>query len=128
MKVEKPVVVVNQNTIKVTTKYLAQKKLPAPVYGFVLYNQAGTEVLEANTIKEKIKTSSVSSNQKIELEWEFPNILPDGKYSLSVACCDQSTTHFYEWYNSILEFRVKKYSITAGIVDPKIDVSIRSII
>lgn len=125
MIVNKPKVTITDSSIRVSTSYKATKDLPAPVYGFVLYNKAGTNVLEANTLKEKISTTPVLTNEKITLEWEFPNMLPDGSYSLSVACCDLSTTHFYQWVNNAVAFRVKKYKTTAGIVDPEIKVVIK---
>lgn len=125
MTVNKPSVTVTNSSIRVTTSYKATKDLPEPVYGFVLYNKAGTNVLEANTLKDKIATQSVVRGEKITLEWDLPNILPDGSYTLSVACCDQSTTHFYQWVNNAAVFRVKKYKKTAGVVDPEINVVIK---
>lgn len=125
MTVGTPEVSVTKQSITVMTTYTATKSLPSPVYGFVLYNKAGTDVLEANTIKEKINTKSVQIGDTVSLEWEFPNILPDGSYSLSVACCDQSTTHFYQWVNNAAVFKVKKYTTTAGIVDPTINVTLK---
>lgn len=116
---------VTSDSIRVSTTYFATKDLESPVYGFVLYNNAGTNVLEANTIKEKIKTKNVSKGDQISIEWEFPNILSDGKYTLSVACCDQSTTHFYQWVNNAASFKIAKYERTAGVVDPEIKVVIK---
>lgn len=122
--VEHAKVDVTDKLIRIETPYTATKKLPAPVYGFVLYNQAGVNVLEANTLKEKIKTSPVSVGEKTVLVWQIPNILPDGTFSLSIACCDQSTTHFYQWVNNAISFKVRKYNKTAGIIDPEIKVNI----
>lgn len=123
--IEKPRVLVEDKSISVTTVYRATKELPPPVYGFVLYNKAGTNVMEANTIKEKIKTMALRDEEVITLQWKFPNVLPDGTYTLSVAACDQSTTHFYQWVNEAVAFRVKKYNKTAGIVDPDIEVTLK---
>lgn len=123
VRVIKPKVNVTDKSILVITSYMATKDLQAPVYGFVLYNKAGTNVMEANTLKEKIKTKALTKGEDVLVKWEFPNILPDGSYSLSVACCDQSTTHFYQWVNNAITFKVKKYNKTAGIVDPIIEVS-----
>ncbi len=122
--VQRPIVKVAPDIITVKTTYRFTKDLDPPVYGFVLYNQSGVNVLEANTLKEKLKTQAVRSGNTISLEWQFPNVLPDGTFSLSVACCDQSTTHFYQWLNNAITFKVKKYNKTAGVVDPDIKVNI----
>ncbi|HEX8182888.1 MAG TPA: ABC transporter ATP-binding protein [Candidatus Saccharimonadales bacterium] len=127
MVVDNTSVKVTDDAIEVITSYTASKNLPPPVYGFVLYNQAGVNVLEANTIKEKLKTISVKQGDSLKLSWKIPNMLPDGTFTLSVACCDQSTTHFYQWVNNAATFKVRKYTKTAGIVDPEIKVNIAKV-
>lgn len=123
--IEKTKVLLTNDFLHVTTTYKATKDLPAPVYGFTLHNKAGTNVLEANTIKEKIKTAPVSQSERIIVEWKIPNILSDGSYNLSVACCDQSVTHFYTWQNNAAIFKVDKYQNTAGVVSPEIKTVIK---
>lgn len=108
--------------IYISTEFVATTELPPPVYGFTLYNSAGVVVLEANTLKERIKTSQAKKGSIIKIIWSFSNILPDGKFTLSVACCDQSTTRYYMWVNNAIVFSVKKRNITAGVVDPTIQV------
>jgi ABC-2 type transport system ATP-binding protein len=123
--VEKTSVSLTDKFLQVTTTYKATKDLPAPVYGFTLHNKAGINVLEANTIKEKIKTAPVLRGENVVIEWKIPNILSDGSYNLSVACCDQSVTRFYTWLNNAATFKVDKYKNTAGVVNPEIEAVIK---
>lgn len=115
----------SDSDIIIIAEFVATTDLPPSVYGFTLYNSAGVVVLEANTIKERIKTHKVAKGSSATLTWKFQNILPDGKFSLSLACCDQSTTHYYVWVNNAKIFRVKKRNMTAGVVDPIIEVSLK---
>jgi ABC-type proline/glycine betaine transport system ATPase subunit len=101
---------ITDEVISISTEFVADVDLPPPVYGFTLYNSLGTVVLEANTIKERIKTLQAKKGSSTILIWRFPNILSEGKYSLSLACCDQSTTHYYVWVNSAKIFKVKNKS------------------
>jgi len=115
----------NNDTIRISATFKATKDIEPPVYGFTLFNKSGTDVLEGNTIKERTKTAPVSKNDSVTIEWEFPNILADGTYTLSVACCDESVTNYYQWLNNAAEFKITKDERTSGIVDPKIEVTIK---
>jgi len=118
---------VKEKNIFITTKYKAAVNIKPPIYGFVLYNSAGTNIIEANTMKDNIKTSSLVAGEVAELVWEIPNILSDGKYSISVACCDTTKTHFYIWVNNATGFEINKLIKTAGLVNPKVRASISRI-
>ncbi|QQS21816.1 ABC transporter ATP-binding protein [Candidatus Saccharibacteria bacterium] len=119
---------VGTERVTIKTTYMANKNLPPPVYGITLYNNAGTNVLEANTLKENIKTKPIQKGDKVSLEWEFQNILSDGSYNISVACCDLSVTRYYQWVNKAVSFSVKKHEITGGVVDPQISVVMNEVI
>ncbi len=114
---------VSDKSVKITTYYAIDKDLPAPIYGITLYNSAGVNVLEANTRKEKYKTSVIKKGQLVSFVWEFPNILASGSYRISTACCDQSATRFYEWLNNAGHFTVTRTTQTAGIVNPIVKVT-----
>lgn len=111
---------VSKSSIVVTTQYKASKALPAPIYGFTLYNSAGVNVLEANTLKEKITTAKVIPGSIATIEWEFPNVLSDGRYYVGTACCDQSATRYYDWLNKATNFEIVKSIPTGGVINPSI--------
>ncbi|HEX7368634.1 MAG TPA: ABC transporter ATP-binding protein, partial [Candidatus Saccharimonadales bacterium] len=54
MIVEKSRVVVKDDSVIITSYYGAERDLPAPLYGIVIYNNAGVNILEANTRKDRI--------------------------------------------------------------------------
>ena len=119
-----PTIKVTKDTIRITTEFkITADTLPSPLYGFTLYNTAGTNILEANTRKEKMSTKSVKKGEIVSLVWEFENMLSTGGYNISVACCDQSVTRYYEWLNHAAKFFVTKTTQTAAITDPVISVN-----
>jgi len=116
---------ITKETIRITTEFeVTADTLPPPIYGIALYNSAGTNLLEANTRKEKIKTKSLKRGEEVSLTWEFSNILSNGSYNISVACCDQSATRYYEWLNHAAKFSVTKNTQTSGLTDPTITVNL----
>jgi len=118
---KKPVVEVGED-ISVSVKYVAKVEIDAPVFGFNIYNSRGMNMLEGNTIREKIKTHSMKPGDEVILSWEFPNVLATDTYSVSVSCCDQSITEFYDWYNEAATFILSKTGNTAAFIDPPLTV------
>jgi ABC-2 type transport system ATP-binding protein len=124
VKIARPKIVVENDRIRIITEYTASKDLPSPIYGFTLFNSAGVNILEANTRKERLATTPLKKDQVFSIEWSFPNILSDGQFNISVACCDQSATRFYKWINNAAIFRVTKHEQTAGLTNPEIKATI----
>jgi ABC-2 type transport system ATP-binding protein len=113
----------SDRTIAVDVTYHANQALEAPVLGFNIYNSRGVNVLEGNTIRERVKTKALASGEEIKMHWEFPNILATDTYAVSVSCCDQGVTEFYDWYNDANSFIIAKSGNTAGMVDPPLTTS-----
>ena len=109
---------VTDNTVKLSVKYKANQAVPAPVLGFTIYNPSGINIVEGNTLRSQIKTASLKKSENISIEWELPNIFANGNYNVSIACCDQSTTEFYDWLNKAASFSINKETNTTGITDP----------
>ena len=121
LKAETPLVKVIDDKITITTFYEASANIPPPIYGFTIYGPKGDNIMEGNTRRVKLKTRSMMPGDRAEINWEIPNIFSQGSYNVSVACCDQSATRFYDWLNKATTFKVYKEGTTAGIVDPKLN-------
>jgi len=111
-----------QDYLTLTVTYLVDADKPKPVYGFTLYNANKINILEGNTLRSDYKTKPVRKGEKIVITWKIPNILATGQYKISTACCDISTTHFYDWLNDAIIFSVTKDSHTAGMVSPPLEI------
>ena len=118
---EKPLIKVSNDKITLTTFYEASTDIPPPIYGFTVYGPKGDNIMEGNTRRVKLKTQSMMPGDRAEVIWEIPNIFAQGSYKVSVACCDQSATLFYDWLNKAITFKVYKEGVTAGIVDPRLN-------
>jgi hypothetical protein len=70
----------------------------------------------------------MKKGQETEINWTIPNMLASGSYSLSVACCDQSATDFYDWFNDAESFDIVKEGFTAGVADPPLTINAYRII
>ena len=70
----------------------------------------------------KYKTKDMKKGERAHITWKIPNILATGTYDISIACCDQSVTEFYDWYNQAATFIISKEGNTAGVVDPGLSI------
>ena len=116
----KPNVNVEAEKITVEVNYAVKQDVPAPVFGFNIYSSQSMNLLEGNTIREKVTTRPVKKGEKVALTWEFPNVLAEGTYSVSISSCDVSITEFYDWYNEAATFTVTRDGNTAAVIDPKV--------
>lgn len=113
-----PNISVSEEVVTIATEYRASKDLPPPIYGFTIYSPNGTNIAEYNTLRARKKTDQVKSGELVRIEWQVPNIFAAGKYTVSVACCDQSATRFYDWLNDAAVFNIRRDDATASVVDP----------
>src|SRR5206468_463174 len=116
-------VAVKDDSVTLTCTYQAEQDVPSPILGFTIFSPAGVNLLEGNTLKERIKVPDLKKDETYSLEWKIPNIFASGHYSVSVACCDQSTTEYYDWVNAAASFNVMRDRGTSGIVDPDLGVT-----
>lgn len=123
VKAQRPSVTVEDDFVTINTAYKAVKDMPAPIYGFTIYGPTGNNILEANTMRMKQKTKDLKAGDITEISWRLPNVFSSGNYDVSVACCDQSATVFYDWLNEAASFKVYKEGVTAGLVDPQVTIT-----
>ena len=122
-----PIVTVTEDTISLSTSYQVTEDIPAPIYGFTIYGPTGVNIMENNTLRAKLKTKDTKKGDLIRIVWNIPNIFSNGAYTVSVACCDQSTTRFYDWLNEAATFRVRKEDFSAGLIDPEVKIASMSL-
>ncbi len=113
----------NDKTILIGCEYTAKDIVDTPVLGFTLYNSVGVNIFENNTKRQSKSIKTLHPGESIELTWEVPNVLSDGVYTVSVACCNQEATEFYDWHNNAAEITIAGRGNTAGIIDPQIRIA-----
>lgn len=128
LKTSKPKVLVNDETITIESTFTANQDIPAPILGFTIYGPAGDNIVEANTEREKITTQSMAAGDKVKIRWSVPNVFVNGKYSIAIACCDESKVNFYDWFNDAGSFSISRDSVTGGLINPKISVEEHKVI
>ena len=123
LRAQKAKAVVTPQKVSLTVSYRCEKDLPSAILGFTVYSPMGINILEGNTQRSRHKIPDLRAGQVVTMTWEMPNIFANGTYDVSVACCDQSATHFYDWWNEATSFKIRKEEPTAGTVDPVLSIT-----
>lgn len=114
----------NAQEFSLRTTFTVNTSIEKPIFGFTVHNSRGANIFEANTLRLPIDVNAVKDGDVLTLNWTFPNILATDKYSVSVACCNNSATEYFDWLNDAVVFEVSKDGNTAGVVDPKVEVKV----
>lgn len=110
-------------TLTIEVDYDVTKQIESPVFGFTIYGPGGVNILESNTFRLKQKTGTLKKGQKVHMSWTVPHIFASGTYWVSVASSNTAMNQFYEWFNNATSFVVRKEMMTAGTVDPDVQLS-----
>jgi ABC-type glutathione transport system ATPase component len=122
LMVNKSAIIVNEDEILLTVTYKAKSEIDAPILGFTIYDSAGTNIVEGNTQRSRVKTKSMKPDEEVTIKWQIPNIFKDDTYKVTLASCDQSAVDFYDWFNNANSFSIDKGNPTAGIISPNLKV------
>ncbi len=102
----------------------ANKDCESLIYGFMIKNGAGTQIMGSNTLIEKIKSQPIKIGEKKLITWNFDNILSDGEYYVTLALLLDNGVTVVDWWDEAIKFSIRKATHTTYLVAPKLKVSI----
>ncbi len=102
----------------------ANKDCERLIYGFMIRNGAGVQIMGSNTLLEKIKSLPIKIGEKKLITWSFENILSDGDYYVTLALLLDNGVTVSDWWEEAIKFSIRKTTHTTYLVAPKLKVSI----
>lgn len=114
----RPRVEVTPKTINVVAKVMVTKDMVEPKFGVLIKNYEGMTLFGNNT-KQYVKWNieHVSKGEKLTVNWEYPNILNEGKYTVDVALSyDDGVTA--DWWQDASSFEVIQEKNNPFAVNP----------
>lgn len=113
-------------TIKITVDYEVRANLEKPVFGFSIKNGGGTTLFGTNSKLIGMKPRHFKTGERGQVIWEVPNVLNDGDYTIDVAASNSDETVQYDWWEEAAEFTVYREQHTTYVVEPPIELTIKS--
>ncbi|HWB39276.1 MAG TPA: ABC transporter ATP-binding protein [Candidatus Saccharimonadales bacterium] len=108
--------------IKLQTDLVAHEDCDDVVIGFKVKNGAGNLLFGTNT-KLLGHQINLKSGQKLSLNWSFPHILNDGKFTFDVAI-ESSSGETFDWWEDALTLNSLRQERTGFAVAPEFKLEI----
>lgn len=102
--------------------YTAQSIAENPIFGFVIKNGAGTQIMGTNTKIRRVETGTLLSAANGVLEWRVPNVFNDGKYTIDAAVSHEDNISQYDWWEDAASFTVYNDEKTPYLIAPEVKV------
>lgn len=125
LKASRVQVDIDKSKVTIKQKVKASKAVSMPTAGIRIRSSSGLAVMGTNSQVEKITLPDLKAGQTIEVTWQLPNILSDGKYLLDSALSQDNGLTITDWWDEASVLTVKKDRNIPYPVDPKFSVEVK---
>lgn len=110
----------------IEVEYSAVAAVEQPVYGIVVKDGAGANILSSNNLWFGEKSKSLDEEGTEKVTWRLPNIFNTGQYTISPAVADSMGQEMYDWVDDMVTFKVRKKTGSSGLVNPPHEMTMES--
>jgi ABC-2 type transport system ATP-binding protein len=115
---------VEDKKVTILASYLSLAQIEHPIFGVSIVGPTGVKLLETNTLWDKVKTGIFEPNQRVDVSWSFPNILPNGTSSLTLAVASSDASVFYDWWDEARIITIDKETASPAVTIPPVAVKV----
>lgn len=115
---------VKKKTVLIHMDALVHELVDEPVFGYVVKDSAGNNLLGTNTKLQHVKVGELTPGQKLTIEWELPNIFDDGNFLVTVAVVENDGVTQSDWWEDAGVFTVFRDEKTPYSLNPDVELSI----
>lgn len=126
VKYQKPTVNITDDFIEFRITANVKEPVVDANFGFSVSDATGQKLLGTNSVIKKQKVAILKIDQKVEIEWRFPNILRDGDYFLDLAAVG-TNNEVWDWWEEATDFKVLKEEKTTYPTQPTIDLHLKAL-
>lgn len=112
----------NNLTVDITAS--ASGDSAEPVFGYLIKDAAGNELIGSNTKIKKLKTGNLKEGDTIKLRWKIPNVFNDGIFFLTIAVSHDDGVTQHDWWDNAASFQVFREDKTPYALNPQATVEI----
>jgi ABC-type polysaccharide/polyol phosphate transport system ATPase subunit len=99
------------------SKIRFRDSMESPLFGTLIRNEQGHDVIAINTLLDGIETGDFASGEQVIYRLRFRNLLADGRYTATPAVAYQDAQRFADWWEEAASVLVRAERYTGGIVD-----------
>jgi len=116
-------VAVSEELITIDLKAVANETVENSNFGFSVKDATGQTLLGINSQIKRKKIDTLTAGTKVDLTWQFPNVLKDGDYFVDLAVIDKDG-EVWDWWEEAKVFRVLKEERTPYPISPAVDLKL----
>ncbi len=110
--------------ITITVKAAASGVSEEPVFGYLVKDAAGNDLLGNNTHVQQVKVGDVAKGDKLQVQWKIPNIFDDGIFFITVAATHNDGVSQHDWWDDATSFKIYREDKTPYPINPKAEVKV----
>lgn len=115
----------SRESVVVSAEASGSSPVENPIFGCQIKNGEGVALCGTNNKIQKIPCKLLDSNQQLKLEWVFPNIFSEGKYTVDVAISEPDEITQCDWWKDAATFKIINRYSTPHPVSPAIKMELR---
>jgi ABC-2 type transport system ATP-binding protein len=102
----------------------AQGESVDPVFGYLIKDSAGNDLIGSNTKINKITIGTVHRGDRLTVRWHLPNIFNDGVFLLTAAISHNDGVTQHDWWNTAASFTVFREDKTPYALNPQANIEV----
>ena len=95
-----------------------------PVFGYLIRDSAGNDLIGSNTKLKKVKVGTVQNGEKLTVRWKIPNVFNDGIFLVTVAVSHDDGVTQHDWWENAASFTIFREDKTPYALNPQAQVEI----
>lgn len=95
-----------------------------PVFGYLVRDAAGTDLIGSNTKIKKVKVGTVHKGDSFTVRWKIPNIFNDGVYFVTIAVSHNDGVTQHDWWDNADSFTIFREDKTPYPINPDAKVEV----
>lgn len=118
---------VTKETITLEAKVKVTKTSEDPVFGYLIKDSAGNELLGSNSKIKNFKVGTLTKGEQYDLSWEIPNVFNDGIFSATVAISHNDGVTQHDWWEDAATFTVFREDKTPYALNPEAHIKLKKL-
>jgi ABC-2 type transport system ATP-binding protein len=102
----------------------AQGESVDPVFGYLIKDSAGNDLIGSNTKINKVTIGTVHRGDRLTVRWHLPNIFNDGVFLLTAAISHNDGVTQHDWWNTAASFTVFREDKTPYALNPQANIEL----
>lgn len=115
---------VDKEFVTVDLRAQASGESTEPVFGYLIKDSAGNELMGSNTKIKNARIGKVRAGDNLDVQWKIPNVFNDGTFVITVAISHDDAVTQHDWWENAASFTIFREDKTPYAINPQATVKV----